>query len=519
LVYILNNKYLIIFDLNGTLLHRLKKNDIIDEESTRKADFTINGKFVFLRPYIDAFIEILFDIDGEHKDRLESGFAIGTWTSAMLKNSELMLNQIFKVDVKDEKGQLTLMDYSNRIFFKWARDFCTPIPETDHETEKNMDNLWNHKKSTYCRGTVYPAVNEFNHWNEKNTIIIDDSPHKAKQYPYNAIHIPTFEITNEDSDSETVLLSLIKYLKRLYKSGTDNVQEYIKNHPFSEISYDKSIEEDDSLSKQEKFDKLKESIKIRIKSKWVIKNKKKIEKYAAGHSKYRVSRLQLDLFNSFRHHDQFLSSSTMKKNNVQKSIQFESNRNKNKNESKSNNHSKKSSSNTSDKTAKFKEAKKQQNRQRRMNIANNSNDDDKNDDDDKRVVDNDNTNNKDNDNNYNKNSVKSDDEDEEEDDDKTIYDKNNENLQLIDDENNGNDDNHTQGGIMNEEDQKEGKNDNDNNEEKINKEFEGIFQDGHLKVDEETEHMIEEIQNFTNNVSTGKISKPSTALFKRGVFF
>jgi len=162
------NKYLIIFDLNGTLLHRLKNNSIVDK-STRVADFSINGRFVFLRPYIDSFIEALFNIDGDNKDRLESGFAVGAWTSAIVKNSELMLSQILNIDKRKKKNnQLITCDYSNRIFFKWARDFCTPIPETDHETEKNMENLWNHKKDTYCKGTLYPAVNGYNHWSEVN---------------------------------------------------------------------------------------------------------------------------------------------------------------------------------------------------------------------------------------------------------------------------------------------------------------------------------------------------------------
>jgi len=161
-----NNKYLIIFDLNGTLLHRLKNNSIVDE-STRVADFSINGRYVYLRPYIDSFIEALFNIDGENKDRLKSGFAVGAWTSAIIKNSELMLSQILKIDDRQKKNnKLITRDYSNRIFFKWARDFCTPIPDTDHETEKNMEKLWNHKKDTYFKGTLYPAVNGYDYWNE-----------------------------------------------------------------------------------------------------------------------------------------------------------------------------------------------------------------------------------------------------------------------------------------------------------------------------------------------------------------
>jgi len=289
------NKYLIIFDLNGTLLHRLKNNSIVDK-STRVADFSINGRFVFLRPYIDSFIEALFNIDGDNKDRLESGFAVGAWTSAIVKNSELMLSQILKIDKRKKKNnQLITCDYSNRIFFKWARDFCTPIPDTDHETEKNMENLWNHKKDTYCKGTLYPAVNGYNHWSEKNTIIIDDSPHKAKQYPYNAIHIPTYEVTNKDGENETVLLSLIKYLKVLYKKEPSDVQIYLKKHPFSKITIDENIESDDTLSKQEKFDKLKESTKIRIKSKWIVKTKDDIEQYANNHPKFRESRLQINI--------------------------------------------------------------------------------------------------------------------------------------------------------------------------------------------------------------------------------
>jgi len=168
------NKYLIIFDLNGTLLHRLKNNSIIGP-STRKADFSINGKYVYLRPYLDSFIDALFNIDGEHRDKIESGFAVGAWTSAMLKNSELMLSQILKVDKRKKNKQLIFEDYFPRIFFKWARDFCTPILGTNFETEKNMDNLWNNKNDVYLKGSMYPAVNKFGHWNEViivNNIII-----------------------------------------------------------------------------------------------------------------------------------------------------------------------------------------------------------------------------------------------------------------------------------------------------------------------------------------------------------
>jgi len=82
----------------------------------------------------------------------------------------------------------------------------------------------------------------------------------------------------------------------MFYKNPSNVQEYLKKHPFSKISFDTTIESDDTLSLQEKFDKLKESTHIRVKSKWLLSGDE-IDEYANGHSKFRESRLQNDLFN------------------------------------------------------------------------------------------------------------------------------------------------------------------------------------------------------------------------------
>ncbi|ORX75998.1 hypothetical protein BCR32DRAFT_296532 [Anaeromyces robustus] len=522
------NKYLIIFDLNGTLLHRLKNNSIINEKKTRMADFSMNGKFVYLRPYLDAFIEALFNIDEKGKEKFESGFAVGTWTSAMVKNSELMLSQILNVEKRSKNNKIFCQDYSNRIFFKWARDFCTPIPDTDHETEKNMDHLWQHKKNTFCRGTVYPAVNEFGHWNEKNTIIIDDSPHKAKQYPYNAIHLPTYEITNKDNDSETVLLSLIKYLKTLYKKGPNNVQKYIKKHPFSKVYFDDTIELDDTLSVQEKFDKLKESTRIRIKSKWIVSGDE-IRTYATNHAKYRKSRLQVNLFNMSKiggKENKNFNVNTMNKNNQFKKRKFfdqevnkkdnkrkkSNNFNNNNNNNSNNNNNNNNNNNKSVNEKPFdimKLLNPSNNLLKKNNHNNNNNNDNDDDDDDDVKIKKSTINNKNNKNiKENLTSIKDNDDD-------TIYEKDNDETENYIMKNNHNDDNNNYNDDNDDDDDDDDYNDDELSDNAI-EEFNNKI---NVTLDDDTMNMLLEMQEFSNVVKSETKNKEEPKLFRRGVFY
>ncbi|KAI9338203.1 HAD-like domain-containing protein [Obelidium mucronatum] len=236
-------KLLIVLDLNGTLIDRLAKgpertlanrNPLCPKEP----DLTLNGNKVFLRPYLDVFLQFLFD-----------NFHVSAWTSATPKNSVPLVDFIF-----EPFGGAAPLD------FVWDRTKCIiePAPGKEYNSVKDLTRIWLDKSTRRNKSPSVASgeednveqeseefVNKEGIWNQHNTILVDDSASKSCRTPLNHLLIPTFSVGDlkmtRNCDEDTTLLSTVSYLKSMLESHSAatksnpqkpwSVQEYIKTTP------------------------------------------------------------------------------------------------------------------------------------------------------------------------------------------------------------------------------------------------------------------------------------------------
>ena len=150
---------LLIFDLNGVLVDRPKK-----------------GKNPVARPGLEQFLRSMF-----------ARFAVAIWTSAIEKNALECLQKVLSAELR------------HNIFLFLTRKHCTPYrtKSNPHGTVKDMGIIWRNQR-------IYGK------WDEKSSLLFDDSPEKGIRHPRNIVVLPTF--TKEKLDSDHILEDLSRFL-------------------------------------------------------------------------------------------------------------------------------------------------------------------------------------------------------------------------------------------------------------------------------------------------------------------
>jgi len=173
---------LVILDLNGTLLYRSKSN----------ANFKA-------RPQVEAFLNHI----------LQYHFVM-IWSSAQPVNVSKMVEKLFTSS--DRK----------HLVAEWARD-------TLRLNQKQL----NQKVQVYKQLSWVWASDEIaarypnQQWDQRNTVLIDDSVLKASAEPFNLVEIPEFEKQEEHND---VLGQVTAYIDWL--SSHEDVSCAIRAKPF-----------------------------------------------------------------------------------------------------------------------------------------------------------------------------------------------------------------------------------------------------------------------------------------------
>ncbi|CAG8524977.1 2760_t:CDS:2 [Paraglomus brasilianum] len=193
---------LIILDLNGTLLLRVKP------------------KSIRPRPYLIEFLDYLFS----------SSFEVMVWSSAMPKNVNLMVETVFPPR------------YVDRLKAVWNRDSFGLTPTQygiNYLTVKNFELVWkklngdsDDEEQHLNFNTVTTATKP--KWDQTNTIIIDDSTEKTQLQPHNAIHLTKFDNERFDEGIDCDLINVIPYLERIKRET--NVSYFIKNNPYNPLT-------------------------------------------------------------------------------------------------------------------------------------------------------------------------------------------------------------------------------------------------------------------------------------------
>ncbi|KAI4130099.1 MAG: hypothetical protein LQ347_003507 [Umbilicaria vellea] len=178
---------LLILDLNGTLLVR------------RRASRSYTP-----RPSLGKFLRYCF----KHHSVL-------IWSSATPTNVTSICRKVFS---KEQRRNL---------LGEWGRNTLglTSTEYNGHvQVYKRLDRVWDSE----ALSSMHPDSKKGVKWDQRNTILIDDSALKASAQPHNLVHIPEF--TKDKADSCDVLRQIVAYLEELRMF--EDVSNFIKQTPF-----------------------------------------------------------------------------------------------------------------------------------------------------------------------------------------------------------------------------------------------------------------------------------------------
>jgi hypothetical protein len=172
---------LLILDLNGTLVSRVKSN-----------------KSMYVRPYSQVFFDYIFE-----------NFQVMLWSSAQ-PHSVKFMSRIF-----GKRQEKLIVSWDRKSFGLSEVDYNRKVV-----TIKDLNKVWKHFLGKY---------------DATNTVLLDDSPKKAQMQPFNCIHPTEFEHFSQAfvSNGESELLHVMDYLKKLQFQS--NVSNYMRREPYNEI--------------------------------------------------------------------------------------------------------------------------------------------------------------------------------------------------------------------------------------------------------------------------------------------
>jgi len=191
-------RLLIILDLNGTLVYRPNPS----RQPTK----------IEHRPYLREFLQYLF-----------TNFSVMVWSSARPQNVQSMTDQVLP------------RDQASALVARWARDSFGLSP---HEYNENVQ-VYKDLRLVWSKDEIqkqHPQYQDGARWDQRNTVLIDDSLEKAFAQPHNLIDIPEFEGVpkgrgREAEMEQRVLNELAGYLERVRYQ--QNVSSFMREKPFA----------------------------------------------------------------------------------------------------------------------------------------------------------------------------------------------------------------------------------------------------------------------------------------------
>ncbi|PKA49729.1 hypothetical protein AXF42_Ash004270 [Apostasia shenzhenica] len=198
----ISRKKLLVLDLNGILC-----DVIFGFHGTGAAHKKVNRRSVFKRPFLDDFLTFCFET-----------FVVGIWSSRNKKNIDGVIDYI-------------MGGFRNKLLFCWDQSKCTPTGFSTIEDRhkplflKEMIKLWNKEEAglPWEKGDYMPS----------NTMLVDDSPYKALcNPPYTAVFPFSYDFRKPDDSSLGPGGDIRVFLEGVAEA--DDVQEYVKEHPFGQ---------------------------------------------------------------------------------------------------------------------------------------------------------------------------------------------------------------------------------------------------------------------------------------------
>ncbi|KAF7806273.1 putative FCP1 likey domain-containing protein [Senna tora] len=197
-----SKKKLLVLDVNGLLA------DFVEHVPWGyEPDTWISSKAVFKRPFCDDFLEFCFD-----------RFYVGVWSSRHKYNVDAAI-------------RFLMGKSASKLLFCWNQYQCT---KTDFETVENRDKPLVFKELRKLWEKLEPGLPwEKGEFNESNTLLLDDSPHKALLNPeHTAIFPYSYNFRDRRDSSLGPGGDLRAYLEGL--AMAEKVQEYVASNPFGQ---------------------------------------------------------------------------------------------------------------------------------------------------------------------------------------------------------------------------------------------------------------------------------------------
>ena len=190
------SKKLLVLDVNGLLVARYKKSDK-GKPPPNVEHGVVTKTHIYKRPFCDAFLQFCFE-----------NFHVGIWSSMVESNVHKVLEYIYRSSRRKHQFAFVMhqRDCTNT-------GFSNPEKHQQPLFLKDLRNVW----------ARFPS-GEFN---EKNTLLIDDTPYKALHNPPHTAIFPEAYIYDE---TDTFLMGpLREFLVQL--RGAPDVQEFVRSHP------------------------------------------------------------------------------------------------------------------------------------------------------------------------------------------------------------------------------------------------------------------------------------------------
>ncbi|CAE6406643.1 unnamed protein product [Rhizoctonia solani] len=166
---------LLVLDLNGTLLHRRRTN-------------SGHSSHVYIRPYLGAFLQYV-----SHPSAL---LDVAVWSSARRANVDAMVDCAWngkKPDIVLAREDMQLTDRQ----FRRAYRHGTFHPDHNVRTTKDLRQLWLRMAQVHQGNGVIHGP--------RDTILLDDSIHKARLQPNNHLALPTYGSAELRADADTLV--------------------------------------------------------------------------------------------------------------------------------------------------------------------------------------------------------------------------------------------------------------------------------------------------------------------------
>ncbi|KAL9235667.1 hypothetical protein vseg_010409 [Gypsophila vaccaria] len=197
-------KKLLVFNLNGVLIHRDFKGRKASFPKDRCPDAAYGGQVVYKRPFLDKFLKFCLE-----------RFEVGIWSSAQTQNTEGVVDSV-------------LQKFESQFLFVWDQNQCSDYGYKSLENRKKplffkeLTKLWSSLADRSSRGRQF---------SESNTLLIDNESYKALLNPPNTgIFLETYNVRDSADNVLDPKNELGMFLEGLAEA--EDVPSYVKVHPF-----------------------------------------------------------------------------------------------------------------------------------------------------------------------------------------------------------------------------------------------------------------------------------------------